>query len=57
MYERQLSADHMRRLNQALAGHVGFEEIINLHTKQEDTLDSRISAPAHGAALGESSQV
>lgn len=51
-HERRLTADHMRRLNQVLAGHLSYLEVSKVHADREYLL---AAAPAHGSAVGDSS--
>lgn len=47
--ERWLAADHMRRLNQVLAGHLSFAEVARIH-EHRDNFDALSAAPSHGSA-------
>lgn len=53
-HERRLTADHMRRLNQVLAGHLSYLEISKVHADRENLL---AAAPSHGSAVGYSSSL
>lgn len=44
--ERRLTADHMRRLNQVLAGHLSYAAVPKVHS------ESLSAAPSHGSAIG-----
>lgn len=49
-HERRLTADRMRRLNQVLAGYVGFAEVKVQEMKASSEKSS--PAPSHGSAVG-----
>lgn len=53
-HERRLTADHMRRLNQVLAGHLSYLEVSKVHADRENLLSA---APSHGSAVGYSSSL
>lgn len=53
-HERRLTADHMRRLNQVLAGHLSYLEVSKVHADRENLL---ATAPSHGSAVGHSSSL
>lgn len=48
--ERRWTADHMRQLNQVLAGHLSYNEIPKFHKKSKLEISS--PAPSHGSAMG-----
>ena len=50
-HERRLTADHMRRLNQVLAGHLSYLEITKVHADRESP-QALSAAPSHGSAVG-----
>lgn len=50
-HERRLTADHMRRLNQVLAGHLSYLEVAKVHADRE-RLQALAAAPSHGSAVG-----
>ncbi|CBN77476.1 hypothetical protein Esi_0059_0111 [Ectocarpus siliculosus] len=57
-HERRLTSDHMRRLNQVLAGHLSYLEVSNIHAEREKLqLQALASAPSHGAAVGYSASL
>lgn len=47
--ERRLTADHMRVLNQVLAGHLSYDEVPEMHTDRE-AFEAFPVAPSHGSA-------
>lgn len=51
--ERLLTADHMRQLNQVLAGHLSYAEVPKVHVDRE-TAEDILAAPSHGSAVGNS---
>eukprot|EP00903_Cladosiphon_okamuranus_P014747 g13665.t1 len=53
-HERRLTADHMRRLNQVLAGHLSYLEVSKVHADRENLL---AAAPSHGSAVGYASSL
>lgn len=53
--ERRLTADHMRRLNQVLAGHLAYAEVPKVHASQ-DASGVLSPAPSHGSAVGSSTK-
>ena len=53
-HERRLTADHMRRLNQVLAGHLSYLEVSKVHAERENLL---AAAPSHGSAVGYASSL
>lgn len=50
-HERRLTADHMRRLNQVLAGHLSCREVSKLHAERESR-EACSAAPSHGSGVG-----
>jgi len=50
-HERRLAADHMRRLNQVLAGHLSYLEVAKVHADRESH-QALAAAPSHGSAVG-----
>lgn len=51
--ERRLTADHLRRLNQVLAGHLSYLEVAKVHADREN-VQALAAAPSHGSAVGDS---
>lgn len=55
-HERRLTADHLRRLNQVLAGHLSYLEVAKVHADREN-VQALAAAPSHGSAVGYSSSL
>lgn len=55
-HERRLTADHLRRLNQVLAGHLSYIEVAKVHADREN-IQAIAAAPSHGSAVGDSSSL
>lgn len=55
-HERRLTADHLRRLNQVLAGHLSYLEVAKVHADREN-VQALAAAPSHGSAVGHSSSL
>lgn len=52
--ERRWAADHMRQLNQVLAGHVSYHQVPKFHGDSVPVNPSPSPAPSHGSAVEDS---